>query len=431
MIRCLILLVVLVANFLQIDVALAGDGSCIQVSRQCVDGPSTKTISGVPVTRDCWEYAGLYNCKDPDLKSDCQPLVDQGCAQTGVKCIETDDKGACILYEKKYQCKYADGETHTVMDCGTQTYCADGNCFDTSYPPDGDITSVISGMEAMREAGVYLNDVTLKVFNGEAEDCRITLGSLFDCCAKKVQKGVANNDWMPDMFFSVGKEAINYVGSNYMYDILFATDSPSWMYMATGFMVPDPATEFAPSVWGVTMGYSSTLPPADAFASWAAGDGYGFISFDPYSFAAAVAFHIVMQMAQCNQDEQILSIKRGANLCIKVGSWCAHKVLGVCVQKKQSYCCYNSKIARIINAGGRAQLGKGFGDEEDPDCSGFTIAELQSLDLSQMDFSEMAGDIRDKARQVSESFASDRATNKVNNANSNAQPYKSQGYFAP
>ena len=45
-------------------------------------------------------------------------------------------------------------------------------------------------------------------------------------------------------------------------------------------------------------------------------------------------------------------------------------------------------LARIINEQGRVQVGKSWGSAQGPDCAGFTIAELQSLDFAAMDLSE-------------------------------------------
>ena len=41
-------------------------------------------------------------------------------------------------------------------------------------------------------------------------------------------------------------------------------------------------------------------------------------------------------------------------------------------------CCFNSMLARIVNEQGRAQVGKGWGGAQSPDCSGFTVAQLQT-----------------------------------------------------
>ena len=35
---------------------------CERLSEVCLDGPSTKTISGYPVHRDCWKYEARYTC---------------------------------------------------------------------------------------------------------------------------------------------------------------------------------------------------------------------------------------------------------------------------------------------------------------------------------------------------------------------------------
>ena len=86
-------------------------------------------------------------------------------------------------------------------------------------------------------------------------------------------------------------------------------------------------------------------------------------------------------------------MKEGAGLCHRVGSWCSSclRVLGSCVsciEETTSKCCFNSKLARIINEQGRTQLGRGWGDVRSPDCGGFTVAELQSLDFGAMDLTE-------------------------------------------
>ena len=38
--------------------------------------------------------------------------------------------------------------------------------------------------------------------------------------------------------------------------------------------------------------------------------------------------------------------------------------------RKQSYCCYGSKLVRILNEQGKAQLGMRWGKAKEPDCEG-------------------------------------------------------------
>ena len=118
----------------------------------------------------------------------------------------------------------------------------------------------------------------------------------------------------------------------------------------------------------------------------------------------------------CEQAEQILAMKRDTRLCHGVGSYCSTRlpVIRVCTETMESYCCFNSRLARIINEQGRAQLGRGWGAPQSPECSGFSLAQLQALDFSRMDLAEFyaevaptlpdAGAMRDRAQQKLDSY---------------------------
>ncbi|MCH7494253.1 conjugal transfer protein TraN, partial [bacterium] len=114
--------------------------------------------------------------------------------------------------------------------------------------------------------------------------------------------------------------------------------------------------------------------------------------------AIAVVIYIVMSMSSCNEEEGKLAMKEGAGLCHKVGTWCSSciRVFGkcvACIEHTTGKCCFNSKLARIVNEQGRVQVGKGWGSGKNPDCSGFTIAQLQRLDFAAMDLTEFYASI--------------------------------------
>lgn len=100
----------------------------------------------------------------------------------------------------------------------------------------------------------------------------------------------------------------------------------------------------------------------------------------------------------CNQEDRAVDEKDDAGLCHNVGSYCSAKVLGVCVTKKQSYCCFSSKLVRILQVQGREQLGIEWGKPKNPNCDGFLIEEFQRLDLSRMDFTEVYSEFVEAAR---------------------------------
>jgi len=97
-------------------------------------------------------------------------------------------------------------------------------------------------------------------------------------------------------------------------------------------------------------------------------------------------------LVNCSQREQQLAKLRSWGKldgnCHYVGEYCSEKWLGTCVQKKKTYCCFSSPLARIIHEYGRPQLGIGWGSPESPNCRGFTPEEFQKLDFSKIDFSE-------------------------------------------
>ncbi|MEO1489384.1 MAG: conjugal transfer protein TraN, partial [Pseudomonadota bacterium] len=100
----------------------------------------------------------------------------------------------------------------------------------------------------------------------------------------------------------------------------------------------------------------------------------------------------------CNSEDRDVDKKDDAGLCHYVGTYCSSKILGVCTTRKQSYCCYGSKLVRILNEQGKAQLGMQWGKAKDPDCEGFLIAQFQQLDLAQMDFGEVYAEFVDAAK---------------------------------
>lgn len=100
----------------------------------------------------------------------------------------------------------------------------------------------------------------------------------------------------------------------------------------------------------------------------------------------------------CDSQELLLHERDAQGLCAYVGSYCSNSVLGVCLTKKKAYCCFESKLSRILQEQGRQQLNKPWDKPKTESCAGFTIDEFARLDLSQMDFSEVYAEFTAAAR---------------------------------
>ena len=97
----------------------------------------------------------------------------------------------------------------------------------------------------------------------------------------------------------------------------------------------------------------------------------------------------------CKDYEQVLDFKKEKGMCHYIGEYCTDKALGACIQKKKTYCCFNSKLARIIAEEGRKQF-KSFdwGDAKSPNCRGFTPEEFEKIDFSKIDLTEFSNDVQ-------------------------------------
>ncbi|BDW83608.1 hypothetical protein MACH24_30460 [Erythrobacter sp. Dej080120_24] len=100
----------------------------------------------------------------------------------------------------------------------------------------------------------------------------------------------------------------------------------------------------------------------------------------------------------CDREEVLLHQRDAQGLCAYVGTYCSDKFLGVCLTKKKVYCCFESKLSRILQEQGRRQLPKPWDKPKEEQCEGFTLDEFAQLDLSRMDFSEVFAEFTDAAR---------------------------------
>lgn len=356
--------------------SLETNPNCSLASEVCVDGPGTKNVEGIDIYKDCWKWDRQYTCSDSEQTSTCADLAANPlCTEIDAVCVDTLASGACGLLEHQYRCADGSAVTGTQTNCGLQTFCIDGSCFDTGYSPDTDFGLAITNMEAIREAASY------GLFVGEENECHKNV--LVNCCKSEGGGQGGRNDSIASEIgsaaFTAGSEVIQVWGSRYVFEGLMNSGSSL-------------LSEYAMSALGGALEMTGTFTVWGAEFSVAA-EGISFVGFDPTSLALSIAIYFIMQMMQCEEEEQALAMKRGQGLCHKVGSYCANKVLGACVTKKEGWCCFPSKLGRIVNEQGRAQIGKGWGDAEDPDCSGFTTTELGLLRFDEMDLSEFIRDI--------------------------------------
>ncbi|WP_457569186.1 conjugal transfer protein TraN [Desulfurobacterium sp.] len=130
----------------------------------------------------------------------------------------------------------------------------------------------------------------------------------------------------------------------------------------------------------------------------------------------------LLGLLSCTDDEVKLASYRDAGIrdgrCHEVGEYCADKLHlpwggYICLQKKRTYCCFNSVLAKVFQEQARQQLGISWGTPEYPNCRGLTPQEFQKVDVSKMDLSEVYSDIEKKVQDGIIKFQTD-AQNQIN-----------------
>lgn len=95
----------------------------------------------------------------------------------------------------------------------------------------------------------------------------------------------------------------------------------------------------------------------------------------------------------CSSDERQLASDVGNGVTHYVGTFCSSSFLGICISEHETFCVFQSKLGRLIQEQGRAQLGLDFGSAKNPVCSGLTPQQFAALDLSRMNFSDVMNDL--------------------------------------
>ena len=96
-------------------------------------------------------------------------------------------------------------------------------------------------------------------------------------------------------------------------------------------------------------------------------------------------------LANCSASERELAAERNAGNTHYLGAYCSRRTLfGLCIRRSRAWCVFGSKLGRILQQQGRAQLGIGWSD-----CRGLTVAEIEGIDFASLDLSEFTENLMD------------------------------------
>lgn len=96
-----------------------------------------------------------------------------------------------------------------------------------------------------------------------------------------------------------------------------------------------------------------------------------------------------MKLAHCTAEELGLADMRERGLCHYVGSH-SEKFVGLWKSRDiHTFCCFPSKLARLLQEQGRVQLHLDWGESKSPNCRGLYHGEITGINFSELDLSEL------------------------------------------
>jgi hypothetical protein len=111
-----------------------------------------------------------------------------------------------------------------------------------------------------------------------------------------------------------------------------------------------------------------------------------------------------LNLAHCTNIEKKLGKARQNKLVVPTGQYCYKRkklpIGSVCTDHHQTFCVFQSKLARMIQEQGRRnQLHIGFGQGKYSNCSGITPEQMQLIHFEQIDFSEFYTEVQNKIKK--------------------------------
>ena len=398
---------------------------------------------------ECWvDTQGVEHCPENDgaIENSCtQYEEDPTCGFIKSSCVgyAQGASGECYVTEETWDC----GETVRIptknvekaLDCSGAIRCMGTECIDPAYESSTDFATAAAALQAAQGmAGDTDCDVVdiednnnCRIFPGEAYECKKAVGGIQNCC-EGGGGGVGLNGYLKlsqaalksGAFIDGQIMGLENSGLQAAYETLRTPVTQAWTEVNKGLITAWDTlagtstgaaeelakegimTAFEDAMMETVVDWTTEVFGAaarDALFSqsletgaWQLGGGEALLgTMLGWIMWIYMIYQIVMILIQiiwaCEQKEFELTSKRELKTCHHVGSYCASKALGACIEKRESYCCFNSPLSRILQEQMRPQLGRDWGTPEEPECGPVLASDLAEVDFSQIDLSEWTG----------------------------------------
>lgn len=380
--------------------------------------------------------------------------ADKQCGFISRQCVDgaEGESGKCYVTEETWDCGHEvevpTSTSNTSYQCDGPVRCLGTECFSPTDEKSTDFGYAAAALQIAQFAEHDLDcgenptdtstDHNCKVWKGEPMECKKAVGGWVDCCEApdgislmdyvsltmstiKLTETVGIIDKAPtaEAAWTFGKElasgagwgdawhaaadtntGVSTISQMIGLDVLkqkmmnyaaqwtantFGTAAANTIFASGAASQGASSAPYATT--NATTGAVSTAPNATFAAGFASALSVIMIAYTIYTIANIM----VKIIWECEQKEFELAAKKETKVCHFIGSYCASKSPMGCIEKRESYCCFNSPLGRIIQEQARPQLGRTWGDAENPTCEGISVGDLAKLDWSKIDISEWIG----------------------------------------
>lgn len=432
---------------IQVMKGAAYEGQCATISgiTICPGSELYGLIQPSPVgTSRLAEQVRVNGCGMGDSGQDTCTALEENpeCGFISQKCIEgaSGETGTCYAYSEVWDCGY-EASYSTVVNTGSKIECPGGvacmgtECFDDSNTKSGDFAYAVAMLQVAQfaehdmECGGDPEDITqdntCKIFPGQAMECKKALGGYVDCCeapsgvnlfdyvnltmnglkmASSIEALSREGSLFAPGYWEGAKAAIGGIGESVMsgnwggmMDAASAAYKEGFAGAAEGIVsqfqsyLMEQAYDAMVNM-GAEAAANAVFQPTSTGGMGLSSQAAAVVNVVGFIYTAYVIADLMINIIwECEQKEFELGAKKETRQCVYVGSYCASKALGSCVEKREAYCCYSSVVARIIQEQGKPQLGYGFGSAKSPSCDALSVDDLARINWNAIDLTEWIG----------------------------------------
>jgi len=311
----------------------------------------------------CYVTTNVYNCPDSVSVDDISSTTHFDCAGTlrcaGEDCLDSShqetNSGFLDVQGKLTVLQHMLSDTTTDTSGTTPVSHPSGQSTTSGNRPAPRLHVTPSSVASST------GDPNVRLFPGQAFECRKALGSTIDCCTETQSQGTS--DWMK-AYTTRERQGNAQIAKGQA----AADGDPArgaWADYAQ-------QKNWTLATRGKALTSRQETVTEDQNSSGGSTDvSLGAVMHDYRTTKSGDTG--LKNTWTCTAEELDLATQREAGACANIGSYCSSSVLGACIEKRDVYCCFNSPMSlaiRLAQVGGQQGIANGgFGTPQHPNCA--------------------------------------------------------------